>query len=257
MIFVEILELAVDDSYAADKKFYEQIANALGWTGDFGPFGTIVLKNLTIPLKYKVSGREIKTIDAAVEYALRLRMPDDDIANPKIIEKNRSVDLKYRGVEIEVTIKDNVHQKVKVDSRGLVSSAGKWYLYIMGPGNYGITRNYRAWLVRADALASHINKSGRSSKRQTIPIPSNSSIGSVVDQTITDIEEEINSIRNHLARSIFLKSGGDLKNASGPTGKQQNTLPKLIGNSSVRFDIKFESTIRNMRKLIRENLREG
>lgn len=255
MKFEAVMVDAVAGSISSAGDDFRAIARALQADVPNGP-GQVLIRDLAVDSYYSQSGMAISNVGQATEYALRRRVGDKRLGPggdlkpiEKKLEPDVMLDVNGKVVEIEVATSRDRHDRLKVDSRGLAPRDDKWYLYVDGPIQpYSPPRpiDYRAWLVRADALAAAYGQTVKRARRSISPGD---------PDAVSKIEDEIRDITNHLAREILRKAGGEVTDAAAGA-MAQKTLGSLVGPNTVRFDVKFGPAMSEslLRDLVRESL---
>jgi hypothetical protein len=184
-----------------------------------------------------------QTTGDAIEAALRKIFGDNLDARAK--GKGR-IDVIFDGLDIEVKYSRNGFNGLATDSQALRSRTDKWYMYVKGDVGIGVPCNNQIWLMRADKL-HWVMRQDRGVDSTSI----NTSIDLSSDKrkkimALSQIKSDIKNIENDLRNAIWNKATGD----NLPVGSM--SLARRVGLNRVRFDLKFESTLRDA---IREILR--
>jgi len=143
---------------------------------------------------------------------------------------------------IEIKYSRSNFSSLATDSQALVGNPLKWYLYVSGEVPMGTTGPLKAWFVNSEDLYNALIPSTRDDLIEPIKPQS--------DYALKEIEDEIDQLKGSLARAILNKSTP----SSNVVDREpvQMSLQRKIGVNRVRFDIKFESVLRDT---IREMLR--
>jgi hypothetical protein len=216
--FVDSLEVAVRES--ENDGFYHHVMSLLNAQGS--------RVTLTAPSSFQ-SRKNDHIMDAAVRDAL------GDMRRGK---GERSPDAKFEGLPIEVKHSTEGFTKLPTDSRALRNTDKKWYLFLQGEIKVDRPGQYMCWLMRSDALYRQVSDSLREKNSLFLP-----TIDPDDPEAAEKIENEIRSISADLARAILQKSIADEKIK---LKTDTMSLRKNIGVNRVRFDIKFESLLRDV-----------
>ena len=194
-------------------------------------------------------------------FQIRIKAPNKIISPSTLIEdavreafddkrKGRSPDALFTTsagskIPVEVKYRADRFKDVPTDSQGVKDITYKWYLLVSGDIQLGGEGSYDAYLMRSDHYRNAINSfKTSSSKFDEADLPSINPLGVAALQ---EIERAIDDIKGDLARAVLRKSGGPQEfDGSRP----RMSLPRRVGVSRVRFDIKFESLIRSYVKEI-------
>jgi hypothetical protein len=193
-------------------------------------------------------------------FRIQLEIPNAVISPSTLIEdavrdafndkrKSRSPDALFTSsggarVPVEVKYRAEGFKDVPTDSQGVKNSTSKWYLLVSGNIQLGQTSSCDAYLIRSDYYRDAINSFKTSSAGfDEADLPSINPSGL---RALGEIEEAIEEIKKDLARAILRKSGG----ADDSGDRPRMSLKRRVGVSRVRFDVKFESLMRNYVKEI-------
>lgn len=172
----------------------------------------------------------------AVEDAVREKFKDD-------LGRIRQPDALFGKIPVEVKHTTSGFGKLPTDSYGLTSTTEKWYLFVKGSVDRVENEPFTAFLMRSDELYNEI----RLLRRETNQVPlfhdqSLESIDPASDNALREIEKEIDNIKGSLSRAILKKAKGEIRE----TDDGSMSITKSVGLNRVRFDIKFESKLREI-----------
>lgn len=216
--FVDSLGAAVKESENYD--IYSQMMSLMDARG------TEV--TLTAPSDYRIRKND-HIMDAAVR---------DAIGDKRRGDGERSPDAMFKRLPVEVKHSTEGFTKLPTDSRALRSTDKKWYLFLQGDIKVDQPGQYMCWLMRSDALYRQVSDSLREKSAFVLP-----TIDPDSPNAESEIENEIKLISSDLARAILQKSSPDEKIK---LTTDTMSLKKNIGVNRVRFDIKFESLLRDV-----------
>ena len=219
-------------SLSSDYPFFENMKNALG--------GSFISGNglLQIVLDTKLKG----TYSRIIEDAVRNKFNDS-------LKRGRSPDAIFNTGEIEIPVEVKFSSvsftKLPSDYRNLIDTPNKWYLFIFGDINHSQNDNFTAWLMRSDELFHQMDLLNKNPQEALFPDYVNpGSIDPKSPTALNDIAVEINKIERYLAQKIIERSVEKMDNASEERGSM--SLERRVNGRRVRFDIKFESLLRNV-----------
>ena len=220
--FRELLVKAQQES--SKDELFSSIAAALG-AGPLGPTGMQV--RLTAPKSYNAS--------RMMEDAVRAAFNDK--------RKERHPDAMFNGkVPVEVKHRPDGFRDVPSDSYAVKDITDKWYILLSNPIVADVPHDYDAFLLRSDHFRKIIDIFKRSSSKfDEADLPSINPDG---PRAVSEIESAINDIAKDLALAIMRKSSK--KEFETEKGRPRTSLSKRVGVNRVRFDIKFESLLRDV-----------
>jgi hypothetical protein len=220
--FIKLLIKARQES--SKDELFSSIANALG--AEFvGPTGMQV--RLTAPKSYNTSRMMEDAVRAAFNDKRKERYPD------AMFNKEIPVEVKHRP---------DGFRDVPSDSYAVKDITDKWYVLLSGPVAADVPHNYDAFLLRSDHFRKIIDIFKKSSSKfDEADLPS---INPDSPKAVEAIELAINDITKDLALAIMRKSSK--KEFETEKGRPRMSLGQRVGVNRVRFDIKFESLLRNV-----------
>ena len=220
--FIKLLVNARQES--SKDELFSSIANALG--AEFvGPTGMQV--RLTAPKSYNASRMMEDAVRAAFNDKRKARYPDA-MFNEK--------------VPVEVKHRPDGFRDVPSDSYAVKDVTDKWYILLSGPIEADVPHDYDAFLLRSDHFRKIIDIFKKSSSKfDEADLPS---INPDSPRAVKEIELAINDITKDLALAIVRKSSK--KEFETEKGRPRMSLSQRVGVNRVRFDIKFESLLRNV-----------
>jgi hypothetical protein len=196
-----------------------------------------------IPASIPLTCNLQQTTGDAIEAALRKIFGDN--LDTRARGKGR-IDVVFGGVDIEVKYSRNGFNSLATDSQALRSRTDKWYMYVKGDVGINTECINQVWLMRSDKLYRVMEED-----RGVDSTAVNTSINLSLDKrkrimALAQIKSDIKSIENDLRNAIWNKATGD----SLPVSSM--SLSRRVGLNRVRFDLKFETALRDT---IREILR--
>ncbi len=226
--FFEAFRQAAKNS--STEPLFQDMLGALG--------GTLSDDGKSIEATLDTSGRGSDS--RVVEDAVRKKFNDD-------LKRSRYPDAYFQGVPIEVKHTTSGFGKIPTDSYGLVDTDKKWYLYVKGDVNRTERDEFTILLMRSDHLYTEVltllNPSG-SSQRQLFRVPPGN-INPTSQDALKDISDEIDKIKSSLSAAILRRAKGDAEKPGKSSGEETSmSLLKGVGLNRVRFDIKFESLLK-------------
>lgn len=226
--FRNLLQIA--QNKAVNDPIFDGIKDALK-AGDARNAGMTV--TLTAPKSFNVF--------RMMENAVRAAFNDE--------RKARHPDALFNGsVDVEVKYRPDGFREVPSDTYAVKNIKTKWYILLSGDIQVETPHQYDAYLVRSDHFREAIDvfkkSAGNSDPSDLPPINPDSPMA------LKDIELAINDIQKDLAQAILRKSAKN--EVETEKGKPRMSLRQRVGVNRVRFDIKFESLVRQyIREIIR------
>jgi hypothetical protein len=214
--FVSAFSKATKDS-SGDPIFQKMIKALRGKLSESGDF-------LSISLDTSRGGKDDRVIEDAVRAAF-----NDDLG------RARYPDALFEGIPVEIKHTTSGFRKLPTDSYGLTNTADKWYLFVKGTDRIKRKRGHRfgAWLMRSDHLLNRVNEI--SPTPEDAIIPSSETAADEIRGQIHDLEGTLaNIIRDRALGKVRSKNDGSM------------SLARRVGSNRVRFDIKFESLLREI-----------
>ena len=203
---------------------------------------------MTITLDTSRKGSDSRVIEDAVRVKFndsldRARYPDAIFATSSESSENIPVEVKFTSSSFT---------KLPTDSRNLIDTQKRWYLFVQGDIKRAQSDSFTAWLMRSDELYREMELLYKDSQDPLFPdrVPLKS-IDPRSPNALNDIADEIRKIERFLAQKIVERSVEELDNPSEERGSM--SLERRVNGRRVRFDIKFESLIR---KTISEILKD-
>jgi hypothetical protein len=193
---------------------------------------------LQISLDTKLNGQDSRIIEDAV----RNKFNDS-------LKRRRSPDAVFMDgeseVPVEVKFSSKRFKKLPSDYSNLIDTPNKWYLYIYGDINRDENDSFTAWLMRSDELFRQMDLLYKNPQVALFPdYVTPGSINPKSPTALDDIAAEIKKIERYLAQKIIERSVEKMDNPSEETGSM--SLERRVNGRRVRFDIKFESLLRNV-----------
>ena len=209
--------LASITNQSASDPFFDVFVSAVG--GEYNESESKVTINLDLRQAREATSAHI------AEEAIRIKIGDKIESRP---ENKKRVDVLFNGKEIECKHSLTKHEAVPIDYVGIKKTQDKWYLLSEGP-IVGDSTTLSCFFYRSDFYYEMMKK--RTEGKNSIDIDSSNALA--------EIEDEILSLTTGLAQAILHKAKGN----QGRSGSRM-TLSRLIGLNKVRFDLKFERTIK-------------
>ena len=148
-------------------------------------------------------------------------------------------------VPVEVKFSSEIFKKLPSDYLNLINTPNKWYLYIYGDINRDENDSFTAWLMRSDELFLQMDLLYKNSQQALFPnYVTPASIDPKSPTALNDIAAEIKKIERFLAQKIIERSVEKLNDPGEEKGSM--SLERKVNGRRVRFDIKFESLLRNV-----------
>ena len=237
----DVLQRAVEDSssieleekYPGAASLFREIKNVLDASEVDSSTGS-----MTVRLACNIQ----QTTGDVIEAALRKALGDDKDAEGR----PHNVDVIFRGTPIEVKYARIKFSKLATDSQSLRRRNDKWYIYVSGDISLNKSCDYNVWLMRSDALYDAVR-----AYRDVDDTAIDTSIDISTERrkritSLAQIRADIRKIETDLRNAIWNKATGD------DLPVRSMGLERRVGLNRVRFDLKFETTLRDT---IREILR--
>jgi len=229
---------------SSNHTFFNDMKSALG--------GNFISGNgvMNITLDTNLKGADSRVIEDAV----RIKFNDslDRGRYPDAIFVASLKDNEPAEIPVEVKFTSSGFTKLPTDSRNLIDTQKKWYLFIHGDIKRAQNDSFVAWLMRSDELYREMELLQKDSQTPLFPEqPPPRSIDPKSPTALDDIADEIHKIERFLAQKIVERSVEELDNPGEERGSM--SLARRVNGRRVRFDIKFESLIR---KTISEILKD-
>ena len=149
-----------------------------------------------------------------------------------------------KTIPVEVKFTSSSFTKLPGDSRNLIDTQKRWYLFVQGDIKRAQSDSFTAWLMRSDELYREMELLYKDSQESLLPdhVPLKS-IDPRSPSALNDIADEIRKIERFLAQKIVERSVEELDNPSEERGSM--SLERRVNGRRVRFDIKFESLLKS------------
>lgn len=187
-------------------------------------------KTVSIKLNTNKRGSDSRVVEDAV----REKFNDD-------LKRIRQPDAMFGKIPVEVKHTTSGFGKLPTDSYGLTRTTEKWYLFVKGSVDRVQDEPFTAFLMRSDELYNEIVLLIRGTNQ--VPLFNDlESIDPASGNALREIEKEIDDIKGSLSLAILKKAKGEIR------GKDDGSMSitKRVGLNRVRFDIKFESKLREI-----------
>lgn len=220
--FVRAFERATERSSNYDE--FGSMIRSLGGEPSAGA------KTVSIKLNTNKRGSDSRVVEDAV----REKFNDD-------LKRIRQPDALFGKIPVEVKHTTSGFGKLPTDSYGLTSTTEKWYLFVKGSVKRAESEPFSAFLMRSDELYNEIRLLVRGTNQ--VPLFNDlESIDPASDNALREIEKEIDDIKGSLSQAILKKAKGEIRG----TDDGSMSITKRVGLNRVRFDIKFESKLREI-----------
>lgn len=216
---------------SSNHEFFDDMKSSLGGSFISGP------GQMQITLDTNLKGSDSRIIEDAV----RNKFNDS-------LKRGRKIDAFFvkAGVKIPVEIKftSSYFTKLPTDSNNLIDTTKKWYLFVLGDINRAQNDSFIAWLMRSDELYREMELLYKDSQKPMFPSHvTQDSIDPKSASALDDISAEIHKIERFLAQKIVERSVEEMDISYEERGSM--SLERKVNNRRVRFDIKFETLLRN------------
>lgn len=187
-------------------------------------------KTVSIKLNTNKRGSDSRVVEDAV----REKFNDD-------LKRIRQPDAMFGKIPVEVKHTTSGFGKLPTDSYGLTRTTEKWYLFVKGSVDRVQDEPFTAFLMRSDELYNEILLLIRGTNQ--VPLFNDlESIDPASGNALREIEKEIDDIKGSLSLAILKKAKGEIRG----TDDGSMSITKRVGLNRVRFDIKFESKLREI-----------
>lgn len=187
-------------------------------------------KTVSIKLNTNKRGSDSRVVEDAV----REKFNDD-------LKRIRQPDAMFGKIPVEVKHTTSGFGKLPTDSYGLTKTTEKWYLFVKGSVDRVQDEPFTAFLMRSDELYNEILLLIRGTNQ--VPLFNDlESIDPASGNALREIEKEIDDIKGSLSLAILKKAKGEIRG----TDDGSMSITKRVGLNRVRFDIKFESKLREI-----------
>ena len=187
-------------------------------------------KTVSIKLNTNKRGSDSRVVEDAV----REKFNDD-------LKRIRQPDAMFGKIPVEVKHTTSGFGKLPTDSYGLTRTTEKWYLFVKGSVDRVQDEPFTAFLMRSDELYNEILLLVRGTNQ--VPLFNDlESIDPASGNALREIEKEIDDIKGSLSLAILKKAKGEIRG----TDDGSMSITKRVGLNRVRFDIKFESKLREI-----------
>ena len=187
-------------------------------------------KTVSIKLNTNKRGSDSRVVEDAV----REKFNDD-------LKRIRQPDAMFGKIPVEVKHTTSGFGKLPTDSYGLTRTTEKWYLFVKGSVDRVQDEPFTAFLMRSDELYNEILLLVRGTNQ--VPLFNDlESIDPASGNALREIEKEIDDIKGSLSLASLTKAKGEIRG----TDDGSMSITKRVGLNRVRFDIKFESKLREI-----------
>lgn len=187
-------------------------------------------KTVSIKLNTNKRGSDSRVVEDAV----REKFNDD-------LKRIRQPDAMFGKIPVEIKHTTSGFGKLPTDSYGLTRTTEKWYLFVKGSVDRVQDEPFTAFLMRSDELYNEILLLIRGTNQ--VPLFNDlESIDPASGNALREIEKEIDDIKGSLSLAILKKAKGEIRG----TDDGSMSITKRVGLNRVRFDIKFESKLREI-----------